>query len=116
MSVTVKDVLELPAYKDCRLIAGSRGIYNIVLYADGMEVPDIKPWLRPHLLMITTGYSIRNFPNAVTQLILDLHHAGSAALAIKTKFVGETDKCGCHPNCGGAGVSCYRSARRGSGV
>lgn len=89
MSVTVKDVLELPAYKDCRLIAGSRGIYNIVLYADGMEVPDIKPWLRPHLLMITTGYSIRNFPNAVMQLILDLHHAGCAALAIKTKFVGE---------------------------
>ncbi len=89
MSVTIKDVLELPAYKDCRLIAGSRGIYNIVLYADGMEVPDIKPWLRPHLFMITTGYSIRNLPNAVMQLVLDLHHAGCAALAIKTKFIGE---------------------------
>ena len=89
MSVTIKDVLELPAYKDCRLIAGSRGIYNIVLYADSMEVPDIKPWLRPHLFMITTGYSIRNLPNAVMQLVLDLHHAGCAALAIKTKFIGE---------------------------
>jgi len=89
MSVTIKDVLELPAYKDCRLIAGSSGIYNIVLYADSMEVPDIKPWLRPHLFMITTGYSIRNLPNAVMQLVLDLHHAGCAALAIKTKFIGE---------------------------
>lgn len=89
MSVTVKDALSLPSYRDCRLIAGKEGIHNMILYTDSMEVPDIKPWLRSNLFMITTGYSLSHSPGGLKQLILDLHNAGSAGLAIKTKFTGE---------------------------
>ena len=89
MSVTVKDALNLPSYRDCYLIAGKEGIHNIILYTDSMEVPDIKPWLRANLFMITTGYSLSHSPGGLKQLILDLHNAGSAGLAIKTKFTGE---------------------------
>lgn len=89
MSVTVKDALNLPSYRDCQLIAGKEGIHNMILYTDSMEVPDIKPWLRANLFMITTGYSLGHAPGGLKQLILDLHNAGSAGLAIKTKFTGE---------------------------
>lgn len=89
MSVTVKDALNLPSYQDCSLVAGREGIHNIILYTDSMEVPDIRPWLRPNLFMITTGYSLCHSPGGLKQLITDLHNAGSAGLAIKTKFTGE---------------------------
>lgn len=89
MSVTVRDALQLDSYKGCRLIAGEKGLHNIILYTDSMEVPDIKPWLRPNLLMITTGYSIGKSQETLQKLVLDLHAAGSAGLAIKTKFIGD---------------------------
>lgn len=89
MSVTVKDALNLPAYRDCRLIAGEKGLHNIILYTDSMEVPDIRAWLKPNLFMITTGYSLKHSSGGLKQLISDLHSAGCAGLAIKTKFTGE---------------------------
>lgn len=89
MTVTVKDALRLPSYQDCKLIAGKEGLHNIILYTDSMEVPNIQPWLRNNLFMITTGYSIGPSPDGLKQLIRDLHNAGCAGLAIKTKFTGE---------------------------
>ena len=89
MAVTVKDALRLPSYQDCRLIAGEEGLHNVILYTDSMEVPDIQPWLRNNLFMITTGYSISSSPDGLNQLIRNLHDAGCAGLAIKTKFTGE---------------------------
>ena len=82
MSVTVKDALNLPSYRDCRLIAGEEGIHNIILYTDSMEVPDIKDWLRPNLFMITTGYSLSHSPGGLKQLIFDLHNAGLSLIHI----------------------------------
>ncbi len=88
MSITIRDALQLEAYSSCQLIAGKKGINNIVLYMDSMEVPDIQPWLRANLLMITTGYSIKDDPPALKQLVQDLHNTGCAGLAIKTRFLG----------------------------
>lgn len=88
MPVTIKDAMRLEPFQRCQLVAGQGGIDNIILYADSMEVPDIAPWLSRNLLLITTGYSIKNDPESVVSLIADLHRAGSAGLAIKTKFIG----------------------------
>ena len=38
------------------------------------------------VLLITTGYAIRNDKGAILNLIRDLNEAGAAALAIKTRF------------------------------
>ena len=59
---------------------------------DMMEQPDIKPWLRKDMLLITTGYAIRNDKEKLLDLIRNLHEADAAALAIKTRFFGEFPK------------------------
>ena len=64
----------------------AEGLDRPVAFYDMMEQPDIKPWLRKELLLITTGYAIRNDKEAVLTLIRDLNEAGASALAIKTRF------------------------------
>lgn len=54
---------------------------------DMMEQPDIKPWMKEHLLVITTGYSIRNDKEAVLKVIRDMNEGNASALAIKTRFL-----------------------------
>ncbi len=45
-----------------------------------MEQPNIKPWLREHLLLITTGYVIRNDKEALLNLIRDMKWISRIAL------------------------------------
>ena len=70
MSIKVKEVLELAQSKGCTLAAGEGGIDRIVRFVDCMEIPDMKAWMRPNVLYITTGYAysdtkeeIMNDPN-----------------------------------------------------
>ena len=59
---------------------------------DMMEQPNIKPWLREHLLLITTGYVIRNDKEALLNLIRDMNEVNASALAIKTRFFEDFPK------------------------
>lgn len=86
MKLTVKDIKELWNNGQAELVAGAEGLDRPVAFYDMMEQPDIKPWLRKELLLITTGYAIRNDREAVLTLIRDLNEAGASALAIKTRF------------------------------
>lgn len=58
MSIKVKEVLELAQSKGCTLAAGEGGIDRIVRFVDCMEIPDMKAWMRPNVLYITTGYIV----------------------------------------------------------
>ena len=86
MRLTVKDIKKLWDNGQAELVAGEKGLDRTVVVYDMMEQPDIKPWLRADMLLITTGYAIRNDKGAVLNLIRDLNEAGAAALAIKTRF------------------------------
>ena len=86
MKLTVKDIKELWNNGQAELVAGAEGLDRPVAFYDMMEQPDIKPWLRKELLLITTGYAIRKDKEAVLTLIRDLNEAGASALAIKTRF------------------------------
>ncbi len=92
LSITVADALKIGALSSCKLIAGSRGLNRQVSYIDSMEVPNIQPWLKKNLLMVTTGYSIKDDAKALLRLIIDLYKAGAAGLAIKTRFLGEVSE------------------------
>jgi purine catabolism regulator len=46
-------------------------------------VPDILPWVKPHELLLTTGYPLRDDPDALVALVGELDDRGLAALAIK---------------------------------
>ncbi|WMJ84672.1 PucR family transcriptional regulator [Oscillospiraceae bacterium LTW-04] len=89
MSITVADALQIGDLSRCKLLAGSNGLNRNISYIDTMEIPNIQPWLKKNVLVITTGYSIRDDVSALPRLIRDLEKAGSAGLAIKTRFLGD---------------------------
>lgn len=92
MQLKVKDIEKIWKNGCASLVAGKDGLERIVDVYDMMEQPDIKPWLRPHLLVITTGYAIRNDKEALLKLIRDLNEVDASALAIKTRFFDEFPK------------------------
>lgn len=81
--VSVGEVLGVSTLADARLIAGKSGLDRIVQRLNVMEVPDILAWVKPHELLLTTGYPLRNTPQSLGRLVADLDERGLAALAIK---------------------------------
>ncbi len=81
--VSVGEVLGVSTLADARLIAGGDGLGRIVQRLNVMEVPDILAWVKPHELLLTTGYPLRNTPQSLDRLVTDLDERGLAALAIK---------------------------------
>lgn len=81
--LTVDEVLRASTLAGARLVAGAGGLGRIVQRLNVMEVPDILPWVKPHELLLTTGYPLRNTPQSLAGLMGDLDARGLAALAIK---------------------------------
>ncbi|RJL31328.1 PucR family transcriptional regulator [Bailinhaonella thermotolerans] len=81
--VSVGEVLGGSSLADARLIAGEAGLGRIVQRLNVMEVPDILAFVKPHELLLTTGYPLRNTPQSLGRLVADLDERGLAALAIK---------------------------------
>lgn len=65
-----------------RLVAGDRGLDNIVQSVNVMEVPNILDWVRPGELLVTTMYPLRDDPGAVKALVPKLAEKGLAGLAV----------------------------------
>ena len=87
MSIKVKEVLELAQSKGCTLAAGEGGIDRIVRFVDCMEIPDMKAWMRPNVLYITTGYAYSDTKEEIMNLIRNLYEAKAAALATKYRYI-----------------------------
>ena len=83
VGLTVSEVLAAPCLAQARVLAGAAGLDRIVTRLNVMEVPDILPWVKPHELMLTTGYPLRDDPEALVRLVSELDERGLAALAIK---------------------------------
>jgi purine catabolism regulator len=81
--LTVAEVLELSSLSGSKVLAGEAGLGRVVQKLNVMEVPDILPWVKPHELMLTTGYPLRNTPQELAELITDLDARRLAAIAIK---------------------------------
>ena len=89
MSINIIDVLMMEEWKECRLVAGNKGVDREILYIDAMEVPDIIPWIKKNELMITTGYAMNRDEGVLLDIIKAMAKAGSSGIALKTKFFGE---------------------------
>src|SRR3954451_19953548 len=81
--VAVGEVLGVSTLNGARLIAGKSGLDRIVQRLNVMEVPDILSWVKPHELLLTTGYPLRNTPQSLDRLVADLDERGLAALGVK---------------------------------
>ena len=86
MELRVKDIVKIWNNGAASLVAGKEGLERKIEVFDMMEQPNIKPWLREHLILVTTGYAIRNDKEALLKLIRDMDEVNASALAIKTRF------------------------------
>jgi purine catabolism regulator len=87
---SVEKLMKIGGLRECRVIAGYRGVHKKVNYVTIMEVPDIVRWLKGSELLLTSLYPIKDNLKAQKELIPQLHELGTAALAIKpNRFVDE---------------------------
>jgi len=90
----VRDLLDVASLRGSSVLAGAAGLDRVVRRLNVMEVPDILPWVKPHELLLTTGFPLRHAgapadptsPSgiaALVQLVCDLNARGLAAVGIK---------------------------------
>jgi PucR family transcriptional regulator, purine catabolism regulatory protein len=90
----VRDLLDVASLRGSSVLAGRAGLDRVVRRLNVMEVPDILPWVKPHELLLTTGFPLRHAgapadPTsqsgiaALVQLVCDLDARGLAAVGIK---------------------------------
>jgi purine catabolism regulator len=83
--ITVKEALSLDVINRLNVVGGKDGLNRVIRLVNVIEVPDIMDWLMEGELLLTTGYSFREYPELLTVLIPKMAESGSAGLAIKTK-------------------------------
>ncbi len=83
--VRVSDLLTLPAFTGVKVVAGSAGLDRVIDRVNIMEVPDIVAWVKPHELLLTTGYPLREVPQGLARLVAELDDVGVAAVAVKLR-------------------------------
>jgi PucR family transcriptional regulator, purine catabolism regulatory protein len=87
----VRSLLTLASLRGATVLAGAAGLDREVRRVNVMEVPDILPWVKPHELLLTTGFPLRAAssaggpvnPAAFCRLVTDLDGRGLSAIAIK---------------------------------
>lgn len=89
-SVSLVEVLRLPALARARVVGGRDGLGRAVRAVNVMEVPDILDWVKPDELLLTTAYPLRDDPVALGTLVPRLAERGLAGLAFKPGRYVET--------------------------
>ncbi|MGH1562089.1 PucR family transcriptional regulator [Mumia sp. DW29H23] len=84
----LSDVIAIDALTGAKMLAGEAGSDRAVTGLNVMEVPDVLGWVKPHELLVTTGFPLLDtarrldVPRMVA-LVEGLHAAGVAGFAIK---------------------------------
>lgn len=81
--LSLRAVLQLDCLRGATVLAGHGGLDRIVNRLNVMEVPDILPWVRPHELLLTTGYPVRSVTDTLPALVQELAHRGLAGIGVK---------------------------------
>lgn len=81
--VMVKDILNLDYFKDHKLVAGERGLHNIVQHATIFEARETH-WLPSNTFLATTGQQFSQNPEDIIYWFYDLIATKIAAISIKT--------------------------------
>ena len=89
MSLTVRQILEIPELAGMELIAGESGLDRDVGSVNVMEAPDIAQWLHGGELLLSTGYQFRDNLEEFEELVMKIHAAGAVALGFKNRFFQE---------------------------
>ena len=85
MFPTVREVLELDPVRNGapRVVAGERGLDQVVRWVHSSEVPDISTLLRGGELVLTTGIGLPPDDAGLRRFITDLAEVGACGLAVE---------------------------------
>lgn len=95
MPLTLREALStIEPLRQSRVVAGERGLDNIVQFVNVMEVPDILQWVHPGELLVTTMYPLRDSAAEIEHLIPRLHDKQLAGLAVNPlAYINELPQC-----------------------
>ncbi len=81
--LTIREALKIEPLNRAKVIAGKKGLDNIVRGVNIMEVPDIQSYIHQDELLVSTLYPLRDSKLVIVDLIRILSEKGLAGLAIK---------------------------------
>lgn len=81
--LSLRAVLEMDCLRGATVLAGQDGLDRMVTRLNVMEVPDILPWVRPHELLLTTGYPLRGVADTLPAMVRQLADRGLVGIGVK---------------------------------
>ena len=88
--IKLREILSMPVFRNFRVVAGEGGIDREVGTVSVMDAPDIYKWMKGGEFLITTGYAVKDRPEYIRSLIINLDKGGAAALGVKfDRFIHE---------------------------
>lgn len=92
-SLSVEEVLNLPALDGYQLLAGDRGLKRRCKHITILETPTGINWLEGGEFLVTAGYAFINNEQYKKTMLIDAHKQGVSAIAIKeNRYFGEISK------------------------
>ncbi len=86
MAITVGRLMDTRVLQDAQVVAGLRGLDHRVESVNMMDAPDIVEWIRPHQMLVTTLYNVKDNADALQRLIPELAERGCSAVGIKSRY------------------------------
>ena len=83
MGITVRQALEVEALRGAKVVAGHKGLDNIISFVNIMEVPEVTKWMKGGELLVTAGFALKDNGDERRRLVYDLAAKGVAAFGIK---------------------------------
>ncbi len=88
--ISLREILEMPVFKGFKVVAGHAGKDRDVCTVSVMDAPDIYKWMKGGEFLITSGYVVKDQPEYIKTLIVNLEKKGAAALGVKfDRFIHE---------------------------
>lgn len=86
MQVTLKELLACDFFSAAKVLAGEKGLTNLVTSVTVLDSPDAPKYLKGGEMVVTTAYSVLNNEQAQKELVEQLAQHGAAGLGLKLRF------------------------------
>lgn len=87
MAITVRRLMDAQVLQGAKVVAGQEGLNHLVESVNMMDAPDIVEWIRPHQMLVTTLYNVKDNPDVLQRLIPELADRGCSAIGIKSRYL-----------------------------
>ncbi|OIK15494.1 transcriptional regulator [Bacillus sp. MUM 116] len=88
--LTINDLFEIKALDGLKIVAGEKGVNNVISLVNIMENPDAFDWLSPNELLLSTGYIFKDNEALQNRIIKELAEINCSGLVIKMKRYFDT--------------------------